>query len=577
MTQHTTGHYLIEGLVDCGVEYLFSNFGTDHVTIVEELAAWQLAGRQGPQVVICPHENVAVHMAGGYAAATGRGQAVLVHVDAGTANAAMGMHNLARTRLPVMLMAGRAPFAVRGELPAGRDNYVHFVQDPYDINAIVRNYVKWEFNLPSGVIAKEAVRRGHSMMQSDPPGPIYLTLPRETLAQTWDAEQVHAFPAARYGAVAAGGVEPARAARLAEQLMAAENPIAVTTYLGRKPAAVAALVALAESCGIRVVEAGPVYLNFPRDHACFAGFDAGAAMADADLGLLLDVDVPWIPKFTPQADRVRWVQIDVDAAKKDFPIWGFAADERVQADCATVLEQILTAVVARADDAYRARVAARIAGFASARAARAERLAKAAANPGVADALTADHVCAAIARRLDPRDVVVNEAIRNSGAVLNQMPRSQPGTFFSSAGGGLGATAGMALGVKLADPSRRVVQISGDGVFQFSTPDAVYAVAAQYGLPILTVVLDNRGWSAVKESVLRVYPQGQAVAGDQFQARLDGFKQGAQRRFEDVGAAFGAHPERVTTPDELDGAIDRCFAALDRGQAAVLTVRVTPL
>lgn len=577
MTQHTSGHFLIEGLVDCGVEYLFSNFGTDHVTIVEELAAWQQAGRQGPQVVICPHENVAVHMAGGYAAATGRGQAVLVHVDAGTANASMGMHNLARTHLPVLLMAGRAPSTVRGELEAGRDNYVHFVQDPYDINALVRNYVKWEYNLPTGIIAKEAVRRAHTMMQSDPPGPVYMTLPRETLAERWEEDRINSFPARRYGAVAAGGIAPALAAHFAEELMAAESPIAVTSYLGRKHEAVAALVALAEACGIRVVEAGPCFLNFPRSHPCFAGFDAGAAMAGADLGLLLDVDVPWIPKFTPQAEKVRWVQIDVDAVKKDFPIWGFATDERVQADCATALTQILEAVQARADDAYRARIRARIDGWEPQRLARATRLASAAQTKGEPDMISADYVCAVLASRLSERDVVVNEAIRNTGAVTNQMPRDLPGTYFSSAGGGLGATAGMALGIKLADPSRRVVQISGDGVFQFSTPDAVYAVAAQYELPILTVVLDNRGWSAVKESVLRVYPKGQAAEGDSFQARLDGKKQGAVRRFEDLAAAFGAHPERATTPDEVPAAIDRCIAALDRGQAAVLTVRVREL
>lgn len=109
MTRHTTAHYLLEGLVELGIDYLFCNLGTDHVSIIEEMARWQAAGRKHPEVILCPHENVAIHMAGAYAAMTGRGQAVLVHVDAGTANAAMGMHNLFRSRLPVLLMAGRPP------------------------------------------------------------------------------------------------------------------------------------------------------------------------------------------------------------------------------------------------------------------------------------------------------------------------------------------------------------------------------------------------------------------------------------------------------------------------------------
>ena len=177
---HTAAHYFLEGLVELGIEYLFCNLGTDHASLIEELARWDAAGRAHPQIILCPHENVAIHMAGAYAALTGRGQAVIVHVDAGTANAAMGMHNLFRGRLPVLLMAGKAPYTIHGELTGSRDNYVHFVQDPFDIASIVRPYVKWEYNLPSGVVVKEALRRAHSVMHSDPCGPVYMTLPRET-------------------------------------------------------------------------------------------------------------------------------------------------------------------------------------------------------------------------------------------------------------------------------------------------------------------------------------------------------------------------------------------------------------
>ena len=168
---------------------------------------------------------------------------------------------------------------------------------------------------------------------------------------------------------------------------------------------------------------------------------------------------------------------------------------------------------------------------------------------------------------------MVNEGIRNMGVVQEHVPRTVPGTYIGLAGAGLGYSGGMALGAKLARPERRVVQVVGDGGFHFSTPDSVYAVAQQYGLPILTVVLDNGGWQAVKESVKRVYPEGVAAETDRFQARL----QGERRLFEEVGRAFGAHGERVGDPAELPAAIRRCLAAVDAGQAAVLTVRVTPL
>jgi acetolactate synthase-1/2/3 large subunit len=176
-----------------------------------------------------------------------------------------------------------------------------------------------------------------------------------------------------------------------------------------------------------------------------------------------------------------------------------------------------------------------------------------------------------------PEDTVLNEAIRNGPVVQAQVPRSVPGSYIGLAGGGLGYSGGMALGVKLARPGRRVVNIVGDGTFHFSTPDSVYATAQQYGLPILTVVLDNRGWQAVKEATLRVYPAGAAKANDAFQSRLDGRRNTSVRRFEAVAEAFGGHGERVSRPEELEPAIRRCLAAVDAGQAAVLTIRIAPL
>ena len=131
----------------------------------------------------------------------------------------------------------------------------------------------------------------------------------------------------------------------------------------------------------------------------------------------------------------------------------------------------------------------------------------------------------------------------------------------------------MALGVKLARPHSRVVHIEGDGGFHFSTPSSVYAVSQSYGLPILTVVLDNGGWQAVKEAVLRVHPQGAAAQTQQFYARWPG----EQRRYDKVAEAFGAHGEWVRCANDMEPALDRCLAALQAGRSAVLVASVTKM
>jgi acetolactate synthase-1/2/3 large subunit len=577
MSRHTTAHYFLEGLVDLGVDYIFANLGTDHVSLIEEMARWDKEGRKYPQMILCPHEVVAVHMAGGYALATGRGQAVLVHVDAGTANACMAIQNLFRYRLPVMLFAGRAPHTLHGELPGSRDAYVHFVQDPFDIASIVRPYVKWEYSLPSGVVVKEALARASAFAQSDPPGPVYMMLPRETLAEEWDDADMPAYPSARYGSVHSGGIEPERVGAIAQALMAAENPIALTAYLGRKPQAVAVLDRLARTCGIRVGQFNSIDLNIPQDSPCFAGFDALPLIETADLGLLLDSDVPFVPQYARGASAIKWIQIDIDPLKSEFPMWGFPTDLRIEGDCATILQQVLDAVEVRADDAWRRRVAARIASWSGAREQAAKRRAAASANKGVSGALSPAFVFATLNSKLSQHDIVINEAIRNGPILQEHITRTQPRSYVGLAGGGLGFSGGMALGLKLAQRDRRIVQIIGDGGFHFSSPDSVYAVAQQYQIPILTVVLDNGGWQAVKSAVQRVYPKGIAAETDQFQSRLTSGRQGEQRGFSEVGRAFGAHGECVTEPDDLAEAIDRCLAALDDGKAAVLHVHVTRL
>ena len=577
MARYSTAHYFLEGLADLGVDYIFANLGTDHVSLIEEMARWDKEGRRHPDVILCPHEVVAVHMAGGYALATGKCQAVLVHVDAGTANACMAIQNLFRYRLPVMLFAGRAPHTLHGELKGSRDSYVHFVQDPFDIASIVRPYVKWEYSLPSGIVVKEALTRARAFAQSDPPGPVYMMLPRETLAEEWDEAEMPAYSVSRYGSVQAGGIEPKRAEAIAERLMAAENPVAFTAYLGRKPQAVEALDRLARACGIRVAEFNAIDLNLPQDSPCHAGIDPLPLLEQADLGLLLDTDVPFVPQSAKRTRAIEWIQIDIDALKSDFPMWGFATDMRIQGDSAIILRQVLDAVEARADDAYRKRVAARMAQWSGAHEQAASRRAAISADKGIAGALNPAFVFATLGRKLASDDIVLNEAIRNGPILQEHLPRTRPRSYVGLAGGGLGFSGGMALGLRLAQPTSRVVQVIGDGGFHFSSPDSVYAVAQQYQLPIFTVVVDNGGWQAVKSATQRVYPKGIAAETDQFLSRLTSGRQGERRDFSGVAKAFGAHGECVTEPEELAAAIDRCLAALDDGRAAVLHVHVTRL
>jgi acetolactate synthase I/II/III large subunit len=566
-----TAYYLLEGLKEIGIDYLFCNFGTDHAPIIDEMAHRRKRGDAMPGVVRCPHENTAAHMAAGYALVTGRGQGVLVHVDVGTANTANGMHNLFRSRLPVLLMAGKAPYTVNDELVGSRDTYVHFVQEPFDQASLVRPYLKWEWTLPSGVVVKEALRRAYSIMQSEPRGPVYLMMQRETLTQHWNADEIRRYTADQFAATSGGGADPELIAALADRLLKADNPILITGYAGRNEHASRAIDALAQFAGIAVYEAN-VTNNISHDSPCFVGFTADDAVPAADVGLLVDVDVPWFPSDVQPKENAFWAHIDIDTLKPGSPMWTFPGNMRMQGDSGRILEQLLAELKAKATPRFTEAAAARLKRIKAARDKRIARAAELAADKGKPGAINPHYLAAELAKLLDDEDMIFNEGVTNAPAVLMQIPRGVPNTTVRAGGGGLGWSGGTALGAKLAAPDRLAVQICGDGGFYFGNPTSVFAVAQQYKLPILTIVMDNTGWNAVKQSTLRVFPEGQAKSAGAFEANL-----APDVHFAKVGEAFGAHAEEVSNPADVPAALARCVKAVRGGRAAILHARVTRL
>src|ERR1700730_13071305 len=434
---YTTAYYFLEGLSEIGIDYLFCNFGTDHAPIINEMAHRKQRGEAMPSVVRWPHETTAAQMAAGSASATGRGQGVLVHVDVATANTANAMHNLYRSRLPVLLMAGKAPYTVNDELVGSRDTYVHFIQEPFDQASLVRPYLKWEWTLPSGVVVKEALRRAHSIMQSDPRGPGYMRMQRETLTQPWKTDEIHRYSEDQFAATGGGGADPKLVAALAEKLLTAENPILITGYAGRHAHASKAIDALAQFAGVAVYEANMTN-NISHDSPCSVGFSPDKAVPQADVGLLVDVDVPWFPSDVQTSQKAFWAHIDIDTLKPGSPMWTFPGNLRMQGDSGRILEQVLEELKAKATPRFKQAAAARLERIKAAREERVARAAKLAADKGKPGAINPHYLMAELGKLLDDEDMLFNEGVTNAAAVLMQIPRSVPNTTVRAGGGGLG-------------------------------------------------------------------------------------------------------------------------------------------
>src|SRR5215469_6502904 len=170
---------------EAGVRYLFANLGSDHTAIIE---AYAQASKNGdttrlPELILCPHEGVALSAAQGYAQVSGEAQAVLVHVDCGTQNLGGAVHNAARGRVPVLILAGLSPVTAGGKLPGTRNEFIHWLQDTADQAGIVRGYAKYAHEIRTGRNAKQLVHRALQIARSDPAGPVYLTAAREVLEE----------------------------------------------------------------------------------------------------------------------------------------------------------------------------------------------------------------------------------------------------------------------------------------------------------------------------------------------------------------------------------------------------------
>jgi len=563
MTEHEQPIEVGEAVIDRlgaheGVEYVFGTFGTDHPPLIKGLA-----NSDALTPITAPDERIAVSAAHGYAQVTGDPQAVLVHVDVGTGNLVTGLHNAARGRIPMFVMAGRTPRTPRGETPGSRSIFVHWYQDVYDQPGLVREYTKWEYELEIGANAERVVDRGLDVATAPPSGPVYLTLPREVLRKASDADSETATestpdPAANTETTLASE----RKADLLSLLQNATQPLLITTYFGRDSSAVDTLVSFAETVGVPVVETAPAFhLNFPRDHPLHLGFQAEPYLDDADVVLVADCDVPWIPDHATPREDATVVWIDADPAKELYPLPDFRADHRIRADTRSVLADLTAAFDAADADGRDDRIER----FEKQHDEQRNEWESTRSDSADADFITPAVLSDAIAKAIDSETIVVDETVTGTPAILRHLPRTEPGTYYSYCSSGLGWGLGASIGIRLARPDATVVTVVGDGSFVLGNPLAALQTIQAYDLPHLTVVYNNQKWQAVGDAVRDQYgdPQFEYDSFMEFNPGLS---------FADAADGMGCHAEQVTEPADLEKALEQALDAVADGTHALVEV-----
>jgi acetolactate synthase-1/2/3 large subunit len=345
----------------------------------------------------------------------------------------------------------------------------------------------------------------------------------------------------------AAGVET-----IVEALVGARRPLIVTSYVGRRPEAVGELQRFCRRLGIGVLESVPSRMNFPHDDELYQGSHwnhpfQNPTLAEADVVLVIDSDVPWIPTNSRPDAGAAIYHIDVDALKPTMPLWYINARGSFQADATAALGQLNARLDGIALDGEK--IEERRRHYADRHRRRAAELAR--LEQGKDGIITAEFVSATVRRHLGDDAIVLNEGITNYPAIANHIAPTRPGSMFTSGAGSLGWNGGAAIGMKLAAPEKTIVSMTGDGSYMFSIPSTVHWMARQYNTPFLHVVFNNRGWNAPKYSALAVHPKGYASRANTLDVSFD-----PPPDYSAIAAAAGgAFARAVMRPEDVEPAI----------------------
>ena len=465
-TTSVAGHYLAQ-LASHGIEHLYINAGTDFAPLAEAYAANATGSNtQLPEPVLCAHEGLAVGMAHGAYLASGRPQAVMFHVSVGTANAICAVANAARDNVPLLVTAGRTPLLETG-MTGSRDAMIHWAQEMFDQAGMLREFVKWDYEMKNPLQVDQVVDRAMGVARSVPAGPVYLTLPREVLAQDMPDGYTEV---PRTAVPQPGDPERGAVSALAERLAAATFPLIVTSASGADRDAVGLLGEIASEFAIGVADVTPRYLNLPFDHEMHLGMTRPSLYADADVILYLECDVPWISAHMAPRDDAFIAQAGIDPLFARYPMRSHRSDVTISGKPSAILRMLKDAL-GRMDtgaaqsrrDHLREKAAGVHAKLST------DQEPDVAADAPIAKAFMSE----VLGQALDDNITVFNE-YWGSPAHLR---RQKPGTyFFLPPAGGLGWALPAALGAS-HNSGKPSVALVGDGAYMFANPAACHHAA----------------------------------------------------------------------------------------------------
>lgn len=561
----TAGGAILARLKAVGVDYIFANSGTDFPPIIEGLAEANAKQIPLPKAIVIPHENAAMGMAYGYYLATGKAQAVMAHTNVGLANCAIGAINAATEHVPMLIFSGRTPVVEQGRLGA-RTVPIGWGQEMRDQAAMIRESVKWDYELKFPEQAVDIIDRAAAIANSTPRGPVYLSLPREVLCQPCPSDELDRPSRI---AAATSAPRPADLDRAAKMLAQAKRPLIICQRGAGSEEGFAALSKFALDWGIAVNQYWAIQLGVPTDHPMAVGMDPAKWLAEADLVFVIDCLAPWSPDTHTLGEGCKVIHIGQDPLYSRFPVRNFPCDLALTGDTSDVIMALADAASGYLEANTSSREARR-ADVENAAATHRTTVIRQ-AEAGCGELMTKAFVSLTISKAIEGRNASI---LSELGAPLEPMTLREHGSWYQEPhSGGLGWSFPAGLGMKLADPDRLVIATMGDGSYMFANPVACHQIAEALEIPLLVLVLNNLEWGAVRQSVLGVYPDGYAAKSN----AMPLVSLTPSPDFTKVAAASRAWAAQVERADDLLGVLQAAIAHVTTEKTqALVEIRIAP-
>jgi thiamine pyrophosphate-dependent acetolactate synthase large subunit-like protein len=558
---------LLEILNGYGVDHIFCSPGSEWPPLWEELARRRAQGERAPEYLNVRHEEVAVAMASGYAKATGRLSAVIVHTTVGTLHAGMAIRAAFHEELPMLVCAGESiDFGEKeGFDPGGQ--WIRYLADRGGPTRFAEPCAKWCMGVISKPTLASTLHRACQIAMTPPRGPVFVSLPFEFLFEDAAGPIPTSYPRPTMR-----GADVDLLDQAAHMLASSRRPLLITDAAGRDIAAVGELVRLAELLAAPVIESTrQMYFNFPRDHPLHGGVDPRAYLEDADAVLLVGAVAPWHPPSAGPGKAAKIVALDSNPLRPDLPYSGYRVDLSLTGEIGISLAGIVE------------RARAKLRGSDSGRQARIEELKarhdkqrqqwrEEARKTKDVRPIDPRWLCHVLNSVLPDGATVVEETITHRGPIVSLLDRLSPGRYFGAESGGLGLGMGIALGLKCVSPDKSVVTLIGDGTFNYNPVLAALGFSQEYGRPTVTVIMNNAGYLSMKRGVTALYPHGFAARTNSF----FGWPIQPNPKYAAIAQAFDAYGETVEDPADVEPALRRAFEAERSGRSALIDVHLSP-